>query len=162
MNKPRIPRGVRNNNPLNIRYVKGNNWHGRVEHKNDESFEEFKKMIWGYRAAFMLIHKYMNLYGLCTIIDIVARWAPTSDGNNTTSYANRVSRAVGIPICQKIVFGDWSTITKIVRAMAEVENGVDMSYVPVLEGYIQAAHDLGYYAEAAEAQEHINELIQMS
>ena len=56
------PRGIRNNNPLNIRYVEKNEWKGRVknEDKKDQKFEEFVSMQWGFRAAFMLIHNYIT------------------------------------------------------------------------------------------------------
>lgn len=158
MNKPRIPRGVRNNNPLNIRYVKKNNWKGRVVRKSDKDFEEFKSMMYGYRAAFILLHRYMNLYNLHTILDIVSRWAPQSDGNDTIAYANTVSQKTGIPIQQEVTFTDWKAMVRIVRAMSEVENGVDMSYVSALQGYIAAAQNFNYVDTAVEAQEHFFEL----
>lgn len=161
MNKPRIPRGVRNNNPLNIRYVKANKWLGRVSRKSDQDFEEFKSMEYGYRAAFVLLHKYILLYNLHTILDIVSRWAPQSDGNNTIAYANTVSQKTGIPIQQEITFTDWRAMVRIVIAMAEVENGVDMSYDEALCGYFAAARFLGYGEVAAEAEEHYYELPMM-
>lgn len=159
MNKPRIPRGVRNNNPLNIRYVAKNKWEGRVIHKSDPDFEEFKSMKFGYRAAFILLHRYMSLYNLHTILDIVSRWAPQGDGNDTFSYANIVSQKTGIPIQQEVTFTDWRAMVRIVRAMAEVENGVDMTYISALVGYIAAARNFNYDDAAAEAQEHYFDLM---
>lgn len=159
MNKPRIPRGVRNNNPLNIRYVERNKWKGRVARKSDKDFEEFRSMIYGYRAAFILLHRYMSLYNLHTILDIVSRWAPQSDGNDTIAYANTVSQKTGIPIQQEVTFTDWRAIVKIVRAMAEVENGVDMSYAEALCGYSGAARIFNYNDAAEEALGHYYELI---
>ena len=40
---PNLPRGYRNNNPLNIRYVAGNNWKGKVYPNTDRNntFEQF-------------------------------------------------------------------------------------------------------------------------
>ena len=159
MNKPRIPRGVRNNNPLNIRYVERNKWKGRVARKSDKDFEEFKSMKYGYRAAFILLHHYMNLYNLHTILDIVSRWAPQADGNNTIAYANTVSQKTGIPIQQEVTFTDWRAMVRIVRAMSEVENGVDMSYTEALCGYFAAARNFNYNDAAAEAEEHYYELL---
>lgn len=144
MNKSRIPRGVRNNNPLNIRYVAKNKWEGRVSRKSDPDFEEFRSMRYGYRAAFVLLHHYMNLYNLHTIIDIVSRWAPQGDGNDTISYANTVSQKTGIPIHKELKFIDFRAIINIAHAMAEVENGVDMSKIAAYEGYYMAAFALGY------------------
>ena len=37
-----VPRGIRNNNPLNIR--KGNNWKGERPNQTDKAFEEFETM----------------------------------------------------------------------------------------------------------------------
>lgn len=159
MNTPRLPRGVRNNNPLNIRYVKKNNWEGRRHTKFDEYFEEFVVMYYGYRAAFILLNKYMNLYNLNCIYDVVSRWAPTSDGNDVVSYAKRVSAKINVPIFKKIEWTDWRLMVRMARAMAEVENGIDMDYLPALKGYIAAAQSLKYTSIAIEASEHYDALM---
>lgn len=159
MSKNRIPRGVRNNNPLNIRYVRKNNWKGRVEHKLDADFEEFKKMSFGYRAAFILLHKYMNLYKLRTIYDIVSRWAPAGDGNNVTMYAQQVGLKTSYPLFNPIEWTDFRFMIRMAVAMAEVENGIYMSYIPAAEGYISAAKYLGYDSIALDATEYYNSLI---
>ena len=162
MSRKSNPRGVRNNNPLNIRYVKKNKWQGRVLHKVDNDFEEFANMTFGYRAAFMLLHKYMNLYNLRCIYDVVARWAPNSDGNDVFSYASQVSDKTGIQMFAQIDWRDWGFMTRMAVAMAEVENGISMSYVPSLMGYISAAKTLGYDSIALEAQEYYNSIIALS
>ena len=159
MSKNRTPRGVRNNNPLNIRYVRKNNWQGRVEHKVDANFEEFRKMSFGYRAAFMLLHKYIGLYNLHTIYDIVSRWAPTGDGNDVVSYAKQVSQKTQYPLFGNVQWTDYRFMIRMAVAMAEVENGVYMSCVPAAEGYISAAKALGYESIALEATEYYNSLI---
>ena len=46
-----IPRGIRNNNPLNIERSKSK-WQGLAEHQRDPRFAQFKSMTWGIRAAF--------------------------------------------------------------------------------------------------------------
>ena len=43
-------RGIRNNNPLNIRRS-ADNWQGAREEQTDQSFVQFKSMAYGYRAA---------------------------------------------------------------------------------------------------------------
>ena len=60
MDKSIVPRGIRNNNPLNIR--KGNNWQGERHPQTDKAFEEFESMQYGIRAGFKLIKKYMSGY----------------------------------------------------------------------------------------------------
>ena len=63
-----LPRGIRNNNPLNIR--KGNNWKGERPNQTDKEFEEFESMQMGLRAAFILLRNYMT--------------ATVADGSNVT------------------------------------------------------------------------------
>ena len=51
------PRGVRNNNPGNIRNSERNDWTGEVSKadKKDNSFEEFKDIPHGVRAMMKLL-----------------------------------------------------------------------------------------------------------
>ena len=44
------PRGIRNNNPLNIR-INGTKWEGLCPVQTDKSFFQFRTMAHGYRAA---------------------------------------------------------------------------------------------------------------
>ena len=90
-----LPRGIRNNNPLNIRRSK-DQWKGMAEAQNDRAFVQFKSLEWGWRAAFYLLTRtYYHKYRLYTIRTIVSRWAPTSE-NNTKAYVDNVSRLTGI------------------------------------------------------------------
>lgn len=123
-------RGIRNNNPLNIR--KGNNWVGEVK-GNDASFETFQSMAYGYRAAIIILHKYYTDYGCNTIGKIISRWAPKNE-NNTRNYIATVSRRTKIPQGAKISWSE-STICAIVSAMAFVENGIQANSNDVLEGW---------------------------
>lgn len=121
------PRNVRNNNPLNIRYNHRNNWLGKVHEpcKQDAHYEEFSDLKYGFRAAFLLAHKYMTNYNCKTLWDFLQRWAPASDGNNTTVYAQTVARALNrtIPsIYAPLPPITWSnTWLRIAVAMAHVE-----------------------------------------
>ena len=84
-------RGIRNNNPLNIRHST-NKWQGMAPSQSDRAFVQFTARKYGYRAAFVLIRNYIGLHHANTIGKIVARWAPSSDGNNTQTYNTFVSR----------------------------------------------------------------------
>ena len=89
-----IPRGIRNNNPLNIR--RGSQWQGLSRTQSDPSFCQFETLEWGWRAAFYLLTKtYYARYHLQTIREIISRWAPESE-NNTRAYIQNVSRLTGI------------------------------------------------------------------
>lgn len=133
------PRGIRNNNPLNIR--KGNNWKGEIQPQSDKSFEQFESMQYGIRAGFIILRKYMTGYnGLTlrfnTIDKIISRWAPASE-NNTKTYIDQVEKLTGIPRYQKISFTERSFMVALVDAMIRVECGQ-----PVDKSIIESAYDM--------------------
>ncbi len=139
MDKSIVPRGIRNNNPLNIRV--GNNWRGEKTVKHDNAFEEFTSMEYGVRAGFIILRKYMSGYnGLTrkfnTIDLIIRRWAPASE-NNTESYISQVCKLSGIPRHQQISFSQRSMMVAIVDAMIRVECGQSID-----TKIIESAYDL--------------------
>ena len=88
-------RGIRNNNPLNIRRSK-DQWKGMAEAQTDGAFVQFKTMEWGWRAAFYLLTRtYYHKYRLYTIRGIISKWAPPNE-NNTQRYIDNVSKLTGI------------------------------------------------------------------
>ena len=56
-----MTRGIRNNNPLNIRHS-ADRWQGAAEEQNDPSFVQFKSMAYGYRAAWKTLESYWNYF----------------------------------------------------------------------------------------------------
>lgn len=137
MEKSIVPRGIRNNNPLNIR--KGNNWQGERYPQIDKSFEEFESMQYGIRAGFKLIKKYMSGYnGLTkkfnTIELIIKRWAPPTE-NATQRYIDFVSKTTGIPSRQKLSFDNKKVMCDIVSAMIQVECGQKVDRDVIESGY---------------------------
>lgn len=115
-----IPRGIRNNNPLNIRV--GNSWRGEVSHSTDKSFEQFQTMEYGIRAGFIILRKYIKKYGRDTIRKIISAWAPYNE-NNTELYIQTVSKISGIAPEQPVRFEQKYTMMAIVSAMICVECG---------------------------------------
>jgi hypothetical protein len=85
-------RGIRNNNPANIR--RGCNWKGLAERQTDKEFCQFTTMTWGVRALLVTLRTYVKKYNLHTIREIITRWAPPSDGNNTEKYIEFIEKAV--------------------------------------------------------------------
>lgn len=139
------PRGLRNNNPLNIRYVEKNRWQGRVAAKNkkDNDFEEFVALYWGFRAAFILIFNYMNKYGKTTIDDIISTWAPAQDGNATGWYIEEVAERIAIPSDEHISFLNGVIMMQLVQEMARVECGKFFELPAIAHGYYLACKSLG-------------------
>lgn len=119
-NNNRIPRGIRNNNPLNIRV--GNSWRGEVSHSTDKSFEQFQTMEHGIRAGFIILKNYIKKYDRNTIRKIISAWAPANE-NNTEYYIMTVTRLSGIAPEQPIRFEDKDAMLGIVAAMILVECG---------------------------------------
>jgi len=90
-----IPRGIRNNNPLNVRRSK-DKWQGLRAIQADAQFCQFETMEYGWRAAFVLLTRtYYHKYRLYTIRAIISRWAPPNE-NNTRAYIENVARLTGI------------------------------------------------------------------
>lgn len=134
----RNSRGIRNNNPLNIRV--GNKWkHERVS-TSEREFEVFDEMKWGIRAGFMVLFRYIDFYRLKTIPSIIKRWAPPSE-NITTAYIDTVCGLTGFPEETKIEYTQKGTMCKIFKAMAVVETGVKIDDDLISEGYDLAFAD---------------------
>jgi hypothetical protein len=79
-------RGMRNNNPGNIRL--GNDWKGEKP-GSDGQFEAFTSVEYGIRAIYKLIDSYKKNYKAITIEAIISRYAPTSE-NATARYIQDV------------------------------------------------------------------------
>lgn len=89
----KLSRGIRNNNPGNIRNSERNDWKGEVSKadKKDQAFEEFETMADGVRAMMLLLQKYQRSYNLHTVKELVERWAPHNE-NNTAAYVRTVCK----------------------------------------------------------------------
>lgn len=132
--KKMLPRGLRNNNPLNIRRT-ANLWQGLSKEQNDPDFFQFESMAWGYRAAFVVLRTYRNRYGINTVERIVRRWAPEKDGNDTEYYIRKVTVLTGLERKQIVDDQDPKTMMNLVAAMSRVENGVPARQVEVCKGW---------------------------
>ena len=124
-----LPRGIRNNNPLNIR--RGSSWAGLRPEQTDRAFCQFVSMVYGWRAAFMLMRSYYYKYNLRTVRAIISRWAPPEDGNDTGQYINIVCQGMTSIVGHELNPDDplpdpdlyplyWG---KMLSTMAFVENG---------------------------------------
>ncbi len=132
-------RGIRNNNPGNIKRTK-DKWQGLSETQNDDTFFQFDNPVWGLRAAAKLLRNYQTLRGLQTISDIISRWSPPVE-NNTQNYINFVSKKVGISANSYINLGDNVLLTKLLKAVVQYENGV----MPYSDAQIEQAINLVGY-----------------
>lgn len=117
-----LPRGIRNNNPGNIRLSKIK-WQGqRVTKLSDKSFVEFVSPIYGVRALMKILLTYYYKYGLDTVESILNRYAPPCE-NATDIYASHVAYILGVSRRQVIDVPSDEVLIKLAKAIIFHENG---------------------------------------
>lgn len=122
-------RGIRNNNPMNIR--KGNSWKGERPVQQDVDFEEFVSMEYGLRAGFKLMRNHITGFKgtrpkMNTIQKLIGVWAPRTE-NATDRYVRVVCQRTGYSPQQIIDPTNSVMMIAIAQAMVYVECGVEIS-----------------------------------
>ena len=92
-------RGIRNQNPCNIRRG-SSKWEGLRQEQTDPHYCQFTSMTYGLRAAFKLLQTYYNTHGCRTLTQIITRWAPPQDDNDTECYIRAVADFTGMGATQ--------------------------------------------------------------
>lgn len=118
----KLPRGLRNCNPGNIRITK-DKWQGLRPVQEDPAFFQFTEMKWGYRALIRTLQNYRKRHGCKTIGDFIRRWAPSNE-NNTSGYISRVCKEMQVPDSFVPDVYDEGTMCAFAAAISQVENGV--------------------------------------
>jgi len=124
-------RGLRNNNPGNIR-KSSTTYVGEVV-GNDPEFKTFATIEYGYRAIYMVLNTYRVKYGLTTVAGIIGRWAPASE-NPTGSYVSFVAKKAGVNPNDQLVFSK-EQLKGIVAGITKFENGIDPLPAHLEDGY---------------------------
>lgn len=114
-------RGLRNNNPGNIRRS-NDPWQGLSPTQTDSAFFQFVDAKYGIRAMTRIIDNYKKR-GLVTVEQIISTWAPPVE-NNTNSYINSVLKQTGwpsgwVPVKHE---GDY---LGLIKAIIKHENGLN-------------------------------------
>lgn len=128
-----MSRGLRNNNPGNIRRSRVR-YQGEVRPSRDPDFKEFETMAYGYRAMFRLLDTYSSRYGLRTIRSMLNRYAPPEE-NLTDSYIRFVANYSGIMPDEDVETRSKCDMIPIVAAMSKIENGVSANLADVEQGW---------------------------
>ena len=126
-------RGLRNNNPGNIRKSK-DLFLGEIRPSADKSFKQFENMAYGYRAMFRILGNYVRHYKLDTLEKVITRWAPPKE-NNTNNYIKSVSEWSGVDKDSKVWIDNRQQMYAIVAAMSRMENGVKANMSEVEQGF---------------------------
>ena len=136
-----LPRGIRNNNPLNLRRS-STKWLGKSANPTDPAFEQFATMTLGVRAGIlnMLNHIRASNRALTvpTLAWEVSKWAPASE-NNTAAYIETVCKLSLLRPETILRVDDRDTITRLVRAMIYVENGQHLDFDIIQRAYTLAS-----------------------
>lgn len=128
-----MTRGMRNNNPLNIR-KNNTKWQGLAEEQKDKAFFTFIAPEWGYRAALRTLQNYNRVHGLTTIKQWIERWAPPCE-NPTDNYVDFVCDKVCMPENASPRVTNKTIMCSIVAAMSHFENGVPANMDDILKGW---------------------------
>ncbi|ECO0428223.1 internal virion protein D [Salmonella enterica subsp. enterica serovar Typhi] len=111
-------RGIRNNNPGNIRVSK-DQWEGMTG--DDGAFVTFDSPESGVRALGKNLLSY-GRQGYDSIEKIINRWAPPNE-NDTQAYIDSVVTATGIPATQSLDLSDPDTLSSLAQAISFHETG---------------------------------------
>ena len=123
-------RGIRNNNPLNIRHS-ADRWQGARKEQTDKAFVQFESMAYGYRAAWKTLQSYYNRFcrqgQAFTVQNIIRRWAPPNE-NDTEAYIRTVLTLSGIGAQENLLppenTDSYHRLSKLLAAMTVMENGI--------------------------------------
>ena len=111
-------RGIRNNNPGNIRVSK-DQWEGMTG--DDGAFVTFDSPESGVRALGKNLLSY-GRQGYDSIEKIINRWAPPNE-NVTQAYIDSVVAATGIPATQSLDLSNPDTLSALAQAISFHETG---------------------------------------
>lgn len=122
----KVSRGIRNNNPLNIRKSTAK-WKGKLTPSRDPEFEQFDTLEHGIRAAALIIRTYITKYHINTPEEIIARWAPASE-NDVKAYVAYVTKNGLLSPRWPLEVSSTLAVSRLLWSMACYECGHKFDY----------------------------------
>ena len=120
MTKTKLPRGLRNNNPLNIRHS-ASRWQGARVEQTDKAFVQFTSMTMGYRAAWRILETYYKHFEAqhksFTPRNIIYRWAPPEE-NDSEAYLRRVCQLTNLAGNEALVRPCLARVQSVARVQS--------------------------------------------
>lgn len=110
--RSRGPRGIRNNNPGNLR-----SW---GDTPREDGFARFATPEAGLAAMIKNLQVQQSKHGLNTIAGIIGRWAPPNE-NDTAGYVGNVSKQTGFGAHQPLDLTDKKTVAPLISSMIRQE-----------------------------------------
>ncbi|MDD9178423.1 MULTISPECIES: structural protein P5 [Aliivibrio] len=130
-----MPLGIRNNNPLNIKFSEGNKWEGQTG--QNRGFCTFSSSKYGIRAAARLLNNYMTKNSLTSVTTIITKWAPGSDNNPTKAYVDFVAKYIGVNAADNNLTS--AHIPALIAAMTRFENGIQPYSMSAIKAGVELA-----------------------
>lgn len=112
------PRGIRNNNPMNVTSIATQHFVGELVPDFDD-FCTFDSPLHGIRAGALVLLTYFLIHDINTIRGAITRWSATDQA----PYIAFVSKLAGVQADQVIDFFNPTILFLIVRAIIFFENG---------------------------------------
>lgn len=116
------PRGVRNNNPFNLKKSPADKWQGLADAQDDIVFFVFKDAVYGIRAGLRNLIAAQDKHNRRDIHDIIAAYAPPSE-NNTAAYIAAVAACMGKSPLEKLDMHNYADLRGMGEAIIAHENG---------------------------------------
>lgn len=114
-----LPRGIRNNNPGNLRRSR-DKFLGLADQQTDPEYFQFVSPDYGLRAMGIVLLNYESRHGLRTVRGIVSRYAPGHENPTDAYIANVAGR---LRVAPDAVIDVRTRLPELMRAMAIQENG---------------------------------------
>lgn len=113
-----LPRGIRNNNPGNIRR-NAIRWEGMKARQTDSEFVQFTAPVYGFRALVRILKNYERR-GLITVREIISTYAPSTE-NHTEKYIAFVSGRLQVSPDQELNLAQ--NLLSLIKAITAFEQG---------------------------------------
>lgn len=111
------PRGIRNNNPGNIRHNPANDWLGMTG-TDAKGFVQFRASFYGLRAMAKVLLSYRRR-GLYSLSQVIRTWAPPFE-NDTDAYIEHAAAKLGTPPHMPLQPGQYPALMAVI---VQHENG---------------------------------------
>ena len=130
--------GVRNKNLLNVRpnVDKNDPWLGQSG--VNENYAVFESVDMGIRAGDKVLTTYGTKHNINTVEEVLKRFAPAADNNDTEAYIKHVSNKTGFARDEEIDLSDSSVRDALLSAMVKQETGEDVSAGQIRAAVIRA------------------------
>lgn len=113
-------RGLRNNNPGNIRWNGFDQWEGMTG-TDGQNFIIFESVEYGIRAMYRILSNYAGR-GVETLSDIISTWAPAEDSNDVDAYVASVASRTGLQPGATVRPEQYPAL---IKAIIHHENGIN-------------------------------------